>query len=122
MENNYLCKLQKNPKYKLSDDTIEIHIQGGIKAINGMNAVFMVESVMAVSSPAKPRREKKGQDDFENNSGKGSSFSEILSALKSSQVETSPSTNQAPSEYRSTLYGRDMMLSCMHYRTREYHY
>jgi hypothetical protein len=106
----------------MTKDTIEIHIQGGIKAVNGMNAVFVVESVMAVSSPARPRREKREEDDFERRNGNGFTFSEVLSSKKASAVENISSTNQAPSEYRSTLYGRDMQLSHMHYRTREYHY
>jgi hypothetical protein len=87
-----------------------------------MNAVFMVESIMAVAGPSRTRREKREQNDDEKRNGRGMSFSEVLSSLKSPAVESLQSTNQAPSEYRSTLYGRDMKLSFTNYRTREYHY
>jgi hypothetical protein len=87
-----------------------------------MNAVFMVESIMAVSGPARPRREKGEQNDSEKRNDKGMTFSEVMSSMKSSAVETLQSSKQAPSEYRSTWYGRDMQLSFTNYRTREYHY
>ncbi len=77
---------------------------------------------MAVSAPAKPRRERGEQNDSEKRNDKGMTFSEVMTSLKSSAVETMQSSNQAPSEYRSTWYGRDMKLSFTDYRTREYHY
>lgn len=104
------------PKYIITEDNATIHIQGGINAVNGINEVFMVESVMAVIKYGKLRREQKNSNAYvQKKSAKASSFSEIMN----SEVQKA---GEAATEYMVSMYGRDMKLSLMQYRTREYHY
>lgn len=71
---------------------------------------------MAVVKYGALRRERKNSNGYvQKKSGKPPSFSEIMN----SEVQN---TDDAEREYESTLYGRDMKLSSMQYRTREYHY
>ena len=112
--------LLRNPgfltRYIITNDNATIHIQGGINAVNGISQVFMVESVMAVIKYDKLRRERKNSDGYvQKDREKSADFSEILN----SKVQ---STGEAAIEYAATVYGRDMKLSSMQYRTREYHY
>lgn len=108
------------PIYIITEDTVEIRIQGGIKAINGISAVFMVESVMAVTAPGKVRREAKDSRRYGQRSKNDNSlFAEILGTATKVVAETYA---DAPTEYKSTVYGRDMRLSSKQYQTREYHY
>ena len=75
----------------------------------------MVESVMAVVKYGRLRRERKNPGGYvQRKSEKAAAFSGILNAQMRSTGEAV--------EYASTLYGRDMKLSSMQYRTREYHY
>ena len=70
---------------------------------------------MAVVKYGRFRRERKNSGSYVHKKGeKAAVFSGILNA----QMQ---STGEAV-EYASTLYGRDMKLSSMQYRTREYHY
>lgn len=76
----------------------------------------MVESVMAVVKPGKIRRERNNSSGFGNKkNGENTLFSEIMNSAVKAQAE-------APTQYTTTVYGRDMKLSSMHYQTREYHY
>ncbi|MCD7837120.1 MAG: hypothetical protein LUG83_10885 [Lachnospiraceae bacterium] len=74
----------------------------------------MVESVMEVVKPGKLRRERDKSGAFGQKRNKNNTlFSEIMnSAVKA----------EAPAQYTATVYGRDMKLSSMQYKTREYNY
>lgn len=103
-------------KYIITKDNATVRIQGGINAANGVNAVFMVESVMAVVKPGKIRRERNSSSGSGNKrDGENALFSEIMNSAVQAQTE-------APTQYTATVYGRDMKLSSMQYKTREYHY
>ena len=88
--------------------------------MNGINAVFMVESVMAVSRSAKIKKENKNPSGFgKKKDGDNELFSEILGTAADSVREEK---TKAPTEFKSTVYGKDMKLTSMQYQTREYHY
>ena len=106
-------------KYKLTEDTVEIPIQGGMIAINGMNAVFMVESVMPISKSAKIKREN---NDTGGSGKKNDGNSLFADVLKNAAKAASDERREAPQEYRSTVYDRNMVLSFDIYQKREYHY
>lgn len=102
--------------YIITKDNATVRIQGGIHAANGMNAVFMVESVMAVAKPGKIRRERNHSRGFGNKrDGENALFSELMNSAIKAQAE-------APTQYTATVYGRDMKLSSTQYKTREYNY
>lgn len=104
------------PKYIITKNNATVRFQGGINAANGINAVFMVESVMAVVKPGKVRRERNNSSGFgQKRNGENALFSEIMKSAAEAQAE-------APAQYSANLYGRDMKLSSTQYKTREYHY
>ena len=96
--------------------TVEILIQGGIEAAYGVNAVFMVQSVMAVSRPSRLTRERHGGNEAETQQrNQNSLFAEVLK-------KAAQDIQEAPTQYQTTVYGRDRQLEMVQYQTREYHY
>lgn len=100
----------------MTEDTTKIRIQGGINAANGINAVFMVESVMAVSRPSKITRDRRNESNAGNRGRKENGlFAEILNAA-------TDDVKEAPAQFQTVVYGRNMQLTSTRYQTREYHY
>lgn len=91
-------------------------IQGGINAANGLNAVFMVESVMAVNrlSDDSGRRRKKDEE-LRKKQRQCGLFAEILDTQTNAM-------QKAPTQFRTIAYGKNGQLMSMLYQTREYHY
>ena len=98
-------------------DTVEICIKGGIVAVYGMNSIFMVHSVMAVSTTDKVKRDaNKTTDPYAQGKAQQSLFAEIL------DQEVDERRQAAPRECHTVTYGQDCMLRNFLYQKREYHY
>lgn len=88
--------------------------QGGINAAYGLNAIFMVESVMATSRPNSDDRERRNRKFAEQRARKQDSlFADILGA----QTEE---MREAPAQFKTVVYGRSGKVVATQYQTREY--
>lgn len=96
-------------------DTIEIRIQGGISAANGITGIFMVHSVEAVSSVDKVRRDADRARDFQSKSKQNSLFSQILN-------QKTEDLQKDSMECHTVTYGQDSKLRTFLYQSREYSY
>jgi len=86
-------------------------------AANGVNAVFMVESVMAVTRPSCLSRERHNGKEAKDRRRKDNNlFADILNTAVRDTQETSAMPQMV-------VYGRDMQTTTMYCQaTREYHY
>lgn len=102
--------------YYTRNETIEIHIQGGIDAANGISSIFMVNAVMAVPTSDKVKRDaSKAANSHSQGKKQESLFSQILN-------QTVEEAQEAPRECHMVTYGQDCMLRTFQYQKREYHY
>ena len=92
--------------------TIEIRIQGGINAANGIQTNFKVYPVQKVTGIRKPKREKSGSGQKNPQTAKAPVFSTILE--KAVQENT-------PAECYTVTYDRQSRLQTYYYcQSREY--
>ena len=105
------------PIYRITNNTVKIHIQGGIVAARAMTSIFIVHSVLAVSETRKVTREHNQQEQASShgNAQSNVSFSQILQ--KEVEEQRTDSIN-----CRTVTYGMDRRLHHFDYRAREYHY
>jgi hypothetical protein len=97
--------------------TVKISFQGGIKAVNGFQNVFMVTSVQAVTTLPKLNREETRLNSADSgNSNKKKTTSSFASVFEQAKE------NYAERSYETTTYGRDSMLHTELYQSREYTY
>ena len=103
--------------YKVTKNTVKIHIQGGIVAARAMTSIFIVHSVLAVSETRKVTREHDGQQQSSSHgcTQSNNSFSQILQQ----EVEE---RRMDSINCRTVTYGTDRRLHHFDYRAREYHY
>ncbi len=98
--------------------TIKICIQGGIVAAKGISGIFMVNSIMAVSTTGKIKRDGAGTNTSvceENCQKSNPLFSQLLQKEVEEQRAASMNCHTA-------TYGQDSMIHAFHYQKREYHY
>ena len=75
----------------------------------------MVNSVLAVPLTGRIKRdEPRPYSGGQKQEASTNSFAQVL---EEAVQEKAP----APREYRTVLYGKDLLLTASHYRTREYH-
>ncbi|MBR1771145.1 MAG: hypothetical protein IJ747_03855 [Lachnospiraceae bacterium] len=71
---------------------------------------------MAVSRPSGIKKDHRGSSDARNRERKQDGlFAEML------QVETEKAS-EAPAQFQTVVYGRNMQVTATRYQTREYHY
>lgn len=76
----------------------------------------MVNSVLAVPLTGRIKRDEPRQySGGQKQEASPSAFAQVLE-------EAVQETASAPREYRTVIYGKDLLLTASHYRTREYHY
>lgn len=85
----------------------------GLKAVNGIYAVFNVEPFMTVSVATKPSKDRKQRDAKQEGRKKSGLFADVLDVAISQETE-------APAQYNTVVYGRNGLKSTMQYQTREY--
>ncbi|MCM1112047.1 MAG: hypothetical protein NC399_02205 [Muribaculum sp.] len=78
-------------------------------------SIFMVQSVTAVPTVKKLKRDNRNSSDSKDKSAH-TLFAQILEEA----AEQAPES--APRDCRTTLYSRDSRLQNFHYLSREYHY
>lgn len=86
--------------------------QGGINAAYGLNAIFMVESITAVS-PSKKDERRRERESAERKEKKENLFADILDAQKDE-------LRKAPAQYQTISYSRFGQRVVTMYQTREY--
>lgn len=97
---------------KIENGTVEICIQGGINAANGLQTNFKVYPIQMVTSVQKPKREKNGSGQQNPQTAKTPGFSSILE--KAVRENT-------PEECYTVTYDRQSHLQTYYYRqSREY--
>lgn len=99
-------------------DTVEIRIQGGIIAAKGISSIFMVNSVLAVSTTGKIKRDNARTDNSlceRNRAESNPLFSQLLQ--KEVEAQRADTMN-----CHTVTYGQDSMLHTFEYQKREYHY
>ena len=103
--------------YKVTRNTVKIHIQGGIVAARAMTSIFIVHSVIAVPETRKVTREhyQQEQPSAHGRTQNNNSFSQILQ--QEVEERRTDSIN-----CRTVTYGMDSRLHHFDYRAREYHY
>ncbi len=82
---------------------------------NGITSIFMVQSVMAVPTVQKLKRDNQKSSDSKNKDA-GRLFAQILEEAAEQKSES------APRDCQTTLYDRDSRLQTYHYLSREYRY
>lgn len=85
----------------------------GLKAANGIYAVFNMEPVMTVSVAMKSAKDRKQREARQQDRKKSGMFAGVLDVALSQGTE-------APAQYDTVVYGRNGQKSAMHYQTREY--
>jgi hypothetical protein len=103
-------------KDKTVDATIKISFQGGIKAVNGFQNIFMVTSVQSASTLPRLTREEtrlNSADSRHSAKKKAPSFASVFEEAKERNAERS---------YETLTYGRDSLLHDELYQSREYTY
>ncbi|MBQ8592394.1 MAG: hypothetical protein IJ485_06595 [Lachnospiraceae bacterium] len=104
--------------HNIKEDTVKIRIQGGIIAAGALNGIFMVHSVMAVSTVGKVKRDLNREEHIYTGQDKANtdkSFSQILER-EVGQRRTDSLNCQ------NVTYGMDRQLHYFNYRAREYNY
>jgi len=91
-----------------------IHSKEGKKAVNGIYAVFTMDSVMSVATAEKTAKDKKQRENQGQNPKKRGLFEQVLNLAINEE--------QAPAQFRTVVYGRDGRVSAMQYQTRDYNY
>ncbi len=96
--------------------TIEIRIQGGINAANGISSIFMVTSVLAVPRIDKVKRDRQSPSQFHS---REKDSNELFAQFLDNAVKES---EPASMECLNTVYGRDSKMQTFRYQSREYHF
>ena len=101
----------------VQEDTVEIHIQGGIDAARAMTSIFMVHSVVAINGVRKVTRDlyKDENSSQKSETEKSRTFSDIL------QQEVDVRRKDSL-DCRTVTYGMDKRLHSFEYLAREYRY
>ena len=93
-----------------------MHFQGGIDAAKGFSGIFMVQSVAAVPSIGKVKR------DHQNHSHSGTNGQNSSGCFAQILDKATEETRKASMECHTTTYGRDKLIRTFIYQPGEYHF